>query len=55
VIANQTSTTAQQPDKSTQVMVLRVVVVKLDGQWKIANFGPDPKSMGAATAIPGVK
>lgn len=55
VIANQTSTTAQQPDRATQVMILKVVVVQLEGQWKIANFGPDPKSMGASTAIPGAK
>lgn len=55
VVANQTSTTAQQPDKATQVMVLKVVVVQLEGQWKVANFGPDPKSMGATSAIPGVK
>lgn len=55
VIANQTSTTAQQPDRTTQVMILKVVVVQLEGQWKIANFGPDPKSMGASTAIPGAK
>lgn len=55
VIANQTSTTAQQPDKSTQVMVLRVVVVQLDGRWKVANFGPDPKSMGVASSLPGIK
>lgn len=55
VIANQTSTTAQQPDRVTQVLILKVVVVQLEGQWKVANFGPDPKSMGAASAIPGVK
>ncbi|MGV7807517.1 hypothetical protein PJM44_29150, partial [Mycobacterium kansasii] len=55
VIANQTSATAQQPERATQVMVLKVTVVQLDGEWKIANFGPDPKSMGASVAIPGVK
>lgn len=53
VVANQTTSTAQQPERSTQVMVLKVTVVELDGEWKIANFGPDPQSMGSAVAIPG--
>ncbi|GAB17239.1 hypothetical protein GOEFS_022_00190 [Gordonia effusa NBRC 100432] len=53
VVANQTTSTAQQPERSTQVMVLKVTVVRLDGEWKIANFGPDPQSMGSAVAIPG--
>lgn len=55
VVANQTTSTAQQPERSTQVMVLKVTVVELDGEWKIANFGPDPQSMGSAVAIPGTK
>lgn len=55
VIANQTSSTAQRPDRTTQAMVLKVVVVQVDGAWKVSDFGPDAKTMGASTALPGVQ
>ncbi|GAB08477.1 hypothetical protein GOARA_012_00270 [Gordonia araii NBRC 100433] len=52
VVATQTATTTQQPEKSTNAVILRVVVVRSGGEWKIANFSPDPKIQGGG-AIPG--
>lgn len=56
VAARQTSTTVQQPERTTTAVILRVVVVDVDGEWKIANFAPDPKVQGGDKGlIPGTK
>ncbi|MFW0792022.1 hypothetical protein [Gordonia sp. CPCC 205333] len=56
VLARQTSTTTQQPERTTTAVILRVVVVRLDGKWKVANFAPDPKVQGGDNGvIPGAK
>lgn len=54
VVATQTATTVQQPEPSTSAVILRVVVVNLDGQWLISSFAPDPKvQTGQEQSIPG--
>jgi len=56
VVATQSATTSQQPQRQTSAVVLRVVVVKADGGWKIADFAPDPKvSGGNGTTVPGAR
>lgn len=54
VIARQTSTTTQQPERATTAVILRIVVVEINGEWKVANFAPDPKVQGGESGlIPG--
>ncbi|WP_155821179.1 hypothetical protein [Gordonia hirsuta] len=54
VVATQTATTVQQPEPSTSAVILRVVVVHLDGQWLISSFAPDPKvQTGEDSPVPG--
>lgn len=56
VAARQTSTTTQQPERTTTAVILRVAVVDVNGEWKIANFAPDPKIQGGESGlIPGAK
>jgi hypothetical protein len=56
VTAKQAATTVQQPERTTSAVILRVVVVRIDGQWLVSSFAPDPKiQVDQGVVVPGPK
>ncbi|WP_341267786.1 hypothetical protein [Gordonia malaquae] len=56
VTAKQTATTVQQPERTTSAVILRVVVVHMDGRWLVSSFAPDPKiQVDQGAVVPGPK